>query len=154
MHRTTTDGEVTPHEALGFRRARIVAHARVHALAVDAGVFRRAFVGASAADDATRHERVALEAGSAAARGHVALHIALAVDGAQVLEETGVYAILVHAGLVRGALRVVLALDWEAGYAWFALVAFLAEADGLVVLDVALRVAAAVAGVPASPVHA
>lgn len=140
---------------LGPCGARIVVHARVDALHVDAGVIARTVAVAVTANHAAAIQRVAVIALAATAIGNVVVREALGVGAARgVRDQARVHAVVVLAGLVARALAVVLALDRVTRDFRIALIALLARAHRFVVLYVADRAGAAVARVAALPVDA
>jgi len=140
--------------ALRARRARIVVHAWVDALHVDARVITWTVAIAVAANHAATLQWVAIVTLAAAAVGHVVVREALGVGATRVRDQTRVHAVVILAGLVARALAVVLALDRVTGNLRVALIALFARAYRLVVPHVADRVATATAGIATLPVDA
>lgn len=77
---TTTYRQVIEDSAFRTGRARIVVHARINALHVNAGVIAWTIAIAVAADDTAPIQRIAIVAFAAAAIGYVIIREAFAVD--------------------------------------------------------------------------
>lgn len=155
VERAATYRQVIQHSALGACRARIVVHAGVDALRVDARVITRAVAVTVATDHAAAVQRIAVVTLAAAAVGQVIIRIALGVGAARLVRnQTRVHAVVVRAGLVEGALAIVPALDGVTRDLRITLVVLFARADRLVIPHVAYGVVAAVTGIAALSVDA
>lgn len=137
-------------------RARIVVHAGINALHIDAGVITWTVAVTVAADDAAAIQRIAVVALAAAAIGYMVVRETFTVDVCawMIRDQAWIYAVVVHAGFVECALAVMPTLDRLTRNLGITLVALLARADWFVIPHVADGVGAAVARVATLPVDA
>lgn len=146
MFRASAAGRVVLRETHGVGGARRISEARAR---VDAAAFQARSIGRTVSVDATLHafatvERVALVTGRASAGGLVGVAVTLGVGGARHAQDARVETLAVVALLVVAALVVGLASDLDAARLRVARVAGSAEADRVVVADLALGVLATV----------
>lgn len=94
-------------------RARIVVHAGINALHIDAGVIAWTVAIAVAADDAAAIQRIAIVALAAAAIGYMVVREAFSVDvrAWMIRDQAWIYAVVIHAGFVECALAIMPTLD-------------------------------------------
>lgn len=154
--RATAYRQMIENPAFRAGRARIVVHAGIDALHVDAGVIAGTVAVAVAADDAAAIQRTAVVALAATAIGRMVVREAFGVDARArtIRDQARIHAVVVHAGFVERALAVVPAFDRVARDVGITLVALLARADRFVISHVADGVGAAVARVATLPVDA
>jgi hypothetical protein len=140
--------------AFRARRARIIVHAWVDALHVDARMITWTIAIAVAANHATTVQRIAIITLAAATISDMVVRETLGIGAAWIRDQAWVHAVVVLAGLVARALTVVPALDRLARDLRIALIALFARAYRLVVSHVADCVGAAATGIAALPVDA
>jgi hypothetical protein len=89
------------HPALRVGCTRVLVQARVHALAVDAGLLNRTVIVSPAPNQRAPDQRIAFVPRQASALGHVVLRVAFCVSRARVVDQAGVDAVAVVASLVQ-----------------------------------------------------
>jgi len=146
--------KVLADEAVGVFGARISGLARVDAVPVLASTGQRTLRIGPASDGNASGERITFVSVDAAAVGDVALGVAFGVGAARIVQETGVDALAVAAGLPVLTLGVGLAADRLALDLWVADGALGALAHGPVVRQEALSPLATVTRVHADTVDA
>jgi len=146
--------QMIQNAAFRARRARIIVHAWVDALHVDARMITWTIAIAVAANHATTVQRIAIITLAAATISDMVVRETLGIGAAWIRDQAWVHAVVVLAGLVARALTVVPALDRLARDLRIALIALFARAYRLVVSHVADCVGAAATGIAALPVDA
>lgn len=142
------------NEADGVGGARRLFFARVDAVFVRAGSVAGAVVVRVALGSLALHERISFQSWWALASSAMVAAVADGGDRAWIGDRAWVDALSVVAGLVVGALRVVLAAQLEASKLWISRVAGFARTDWMVVGNEAVGVVSAVAGTHATLVDA
>lgn len=148
--------QMIQNSAFRAGRARIVVHAGIDALHVDAGVIARTVAVAVAADYAAAIQRIAVVALATATIGHMVVRETFDVGARarMIRHQARIHAVVVHAGLVERALAIVPTLDRVTRDLGITLVAWLARADRFVISYVADGIGTAVARVATLPVDA
>lgn len=150
---TAANSHVILWTALGSRGTHIVVDTRIHALLVLAGLVRGTVVVAAAANDAATLVRITTVSAQAAALGTAGLDVALGVGSTRIVDQAGIDAVAVNAGLARVTFTVDAASNGTAGGIGITLESILATADGAMLLHLADGIGATVAWVAALSVH-
>lgn len=132
----------------GAWRAHIVVDAWIYALFVLAGLVRRAVIVAGATNDTAALVGISAIAAETATLGTTRLNVAFGIGAARIVEQAGIDAVAIDAGLARVAFAIDATANGATGGIRIALKAILTAAHRAMLLHLANGVGAAVARVP------
>lgn len=135
-------------------RARIVVHAGIDALRVDARVVTRTVTITVAADHATPVERIAVVTFATDAVSHVIVRLAFGVGATWIRDQARVHTVVVHASFIESTLTIMLTFHRVARDFGITLVTLFARTDRFVISYIAISIAATIAGVATLPIDA
>lgn len=150
---TAANSHVILWSTLGTRGTHIVVDTRIDALLVLAGLVRGAVVVAAAANDAATLVGIATVSAQATALGTTGLDVALGVGTTRIVDQAGIDAVAIDAGLARVTFTIDTTANGTAGDIGVTLESILATADGAMLLHLADGIGATVAWVAALSVH-